>query len=285
MALPQPVEPDGVENIPKPNEPRATVSMKVACVMSMPELAHTANMFSVIRSFALAGITVHKGTGCWWEQSLSRLLYKIVDQKYDYVMTVDYDSVFDPPDVMRLLQLAATFPEASVIFATQYRRNVDEIICAVKSEAGPLGGVQPLSIFERELTPAHVGHFGLTIIRVADLARIPHPWFWSQPNEQGKWESGKIDADIHFWRQLGVAGMKAFQANKVRIGHSQKVITTPGESLEPLHLYHPQWDQAGSLAKAIENEKNLREVKAMARAECDKMIHNPPASKGFSSGD
>ena len=83
----------------------------------------------------------------------------------------------------------------------------------------------PAEEFEQELTPIHTGHFGLTLLKSTSAAKLKKPWFWSQPTPEGEWGEGRTDADIYFWLEAEKQGFKAFQANTIRIGHLQVVIS------------------------------------------------------------
>jgi hypothetical protein len=208
------------------------VSCRVMAAMSMPRLAFTDNLYSVM-ALAGMGIEVRRQSGVFWEQSLSRLLYQAVADDFDYVLTIDYDTVFRPVDVKHLIRMMAATPEAAAIFPVQYRREQDQILLGIPG----CDGEADAGVFREQLVLADKGHFGLTLLRVSALKALPHPWLWSQPNTEGKWEDGGVDADIYFWRKLNEHGMKAFCASRVVIGHIQQMITWPGEGYRPVHQY------------------------------------------------
>lgn len=208
------------------------VSCRVMAAMSMPRLAFTDNLFSVME-LAGMGIDVLRQSGAFWEQSLSRLLYQAVADGYDYVLAIDYDTVFRPVDVKHMIRMMAATPDAAAIFPVQYRREQDQILLGLPG----CDGEADASVFRDQLVPADKGHFGLTLLRVATLRELPHPWLWSQPNAEGKWEDGGIDADIYFWRKLAAHGHRFYCASRVVIGHIQQMITWPGEGYRPVHQY------------------------------------------------
>ena len=89
------------------------------------------------------------------------------------------------------------------------------------------------------------GHFGLTLIRVEALKRIPRPWFLHHPAPDGGYGDGRVDEDIHFWRQARAAGLAIGITPQVRIGHLQLVVSWPDENLRPVHQYLPEYGKEG----------------------------------------
>jgi hypothetical protein len=90
---------------------------------------------------------------------------------------------------------------------------------------------------DQELLPLRSGHFGLTLLRASAFAKMPRPWFLGVPDENGGWGEGRTDDDIYFWRQWLAKGLSLCQANHVRVGHLQLVVSWPDRDLAPLHQY------------------------------------------------
>lgn len=201
--------------------------------MSMPRLAFTDNLFSVMELVKM-GVDVRKATGAFWEQSLSRLFELAIAEDYEFVLTIDYDTVFKPVDVKHMIRMMVRTPEAAAIFPVQYRREQDQLLLGVP---GCEDGQASNEIFRNQLVPAELGHFGLTLVRVSALKAIPQPWLWSQPNSEGRWAEGAMDADIYFWNKLRANGLRMFCASRVVIGHIQQMITWPGRDYVPVHQY------------------------------------------------
>lgn len=190
-------------------------------------------MFAVAQLLQM-NIAIRKAGGAFWEQALSRLLYKAVEENYDYALVIDYDTAFESIDVNYLLRLIASQEDAVAVFPMQYRRGINQVLCSLSKYPG---GEAPLSALDGHLVRAKVGSFALTAIRVSKLKEIPHPWLWSQPNAEGKWEDGKIDADIYFWNKLHALGAPVYVAPRLMVGHMQQMVTWPDENLKPKHQY------------------------------------------------
>jgi len=151
----------------------------------------------------------------------------------DWIITLDYDSIFYQEDVKQLLTLAARYDEADAIFPWQCKRGgVDKLFVFLRDENDKPITTAPKSMFQGELIRAYGGHFGMTLIKTEALKKMPKPWLWEQPNADGEWTDGKEDADMYFWRKFRDAGNKVFLANDIRIGHLDEEILWPGEDFQ-----------------------------------------------------
>jgi len=216
--------------------------------MSVPRLGFTDNFFCATSIFPSLNIRLAKHSGAFWDQSISKLFYERVDAGDDYIITVDYDSIYSRQDVITLIeQMEATGADA--IFATQIKRDSRNVLMALHpEEIGPGGAVD----LNKPLTRAITGHFGLTIIRCESLRKLEHPWFYSHPNGECKWDAGKVDADIFFWNAVEhKAQWRVYQSNNVRIGHIQRVITWVTKDLKCVHQYIDDWEKNGMPSEVI----------------------------------
>ncbi len=199
---------------------------RIGVALSMPRLCFTDNMLCM-STFVQMGATICRIGGAYWEQAITRAFLKLVEMGHDYIITVDYDSLFDASQVAKLIDLMEK-SGADAIFPMQVKRNGNNLMWT------PLPG----EILDKnaELSRALSGHFGMTIIRTASLAKIPQPWFWSIPSQdagnEGSWDagSGKRDADTAFWQLANVSGWKCYQANRIRIGHMETSVVWPGDN-------------------------------------------------------
>lgn len=194
--------------------------VKIGACTSVPRLAFTAHWGQLNTAFAHLDIPVIKTTGYSWGACLQRAMNQLIEAGCDWIITIDYDSIFDQQDILKLLALAARYDEADAIFPWQVKRGgIDKMLVFLRDENDkPLSAV-PQSIFQGDLIRAYGGHFGLTLIKVDALKKTPKPWLWEQPNAEGEWTEGKEDADLYFWRKFKDAGNTTCLANDIRIGH------------------------------------------------------------------
>lgn len=253
---------------PKPDERPTTIAAladrigaEVAAVMSMPRLAFTDNMFCAFEACAPLGIRITRSSGVFWGQCLTGMIEDAIKDGFRYVLTIDYDTVFQPSDVLELYKLMEEHPEVDAVCAMQIKRSDDHVLMTIANEDGSAKTEIEYSAMERELLRITTGHFGLTMLRCAAFADLARPWFHSVPDQDGRWRGpeivngkpvgGRMDEDIAFWARWRDAGKTLYQANHVVIGHMQLVVTWPGEDLKPVHQYITDYHKRGKPRSGI----------------------------------
>jgi len=225
--------------------------IRVGACTSVPRLAFTAHWGQMHQAFANLDIPVIKSTGYSWGACLQRAMNQLIEVGCDWIITIDYDSIFSQEDVLKLMTLAARYDEAGAIFPWQIKRGgIDRLLFFLRDENDKPLDFAPANMFQGDLVKAHGGHFGLTLIKVDALKKMPKPWLWEQPNADGEWTEGKEDADIYFWRKFREAGNGIYLANEVRIGHIDEDILWPGEDFSTVRqgMYHFYRDGKPDLA-------------------------------------
>lgn len=216
----------------KPLPPSGPLHERIHCVMSVPRLGFMDNFFCLHEALVPKGIRVTKFTGAYWGECLERVIEDAVAQGCEWVLTVDYDTVFTPDTLDRLLMLAEMRPDADAIAPLQVKRESDTVIAARKADT-------LASEFEQDLMEVDTAHFGLTMLRASAFAKMSKPWFQSVPNSKGHWRNEgddcKVDADINFWHQWRAAGNTLYLAPRVSVGHMELMVTWPGEDFKPLY--------------------------------------------------
>lgn len=233
----------------------------VHAVITLPRLAFTDNMFALMSAILPLGIRISRSSGVYWHQCITILLEEVIAAGYEYALTVDYDSVFDIHDVRKLVDLMLAHPEADAIAAVQVRRDGDNVLITKRTPNGePVAEVDERE-FAGDLFEVDTAHFGLTIFRCARFARVERPWLIPIPDENGRWSDqriidgrvvgGRVDADIEFWHRWRAAGNTVYLANRVPIGHLQRIVTWPSPSLTAYHQLIHDWERYGKPAEGI----------------------------------
>jgi hypothetical protein len=216
---------------------------KTGAVMSIPRLGFQDNFFCSIEAILSLGIGIRKHTGAFWGQCLTRAIDEEVEEGAEYILTVDYDSLYTRNDVQSLLSAAVRHPEADAIAALQVHRTKQTPLMTVKGEDGKNVPEVAPDFFAPELTRVNTAHFGLTLIKTKALLETPRPWFWATPDSEGGWGADRTDDDIHFWRQFESAGKQLYLANRVPIGHAELMIRWPGRDMKAFHQHPTEyWD-------------------------------------------
>jgi FkbM family methyltransferase len=193
------------------------------------------------------GLEGKSTSSCYWAQQISNLMEDAVaDPACEVVLTMDFDTVFSPADVLELYRLLKANPEVDAVIPLQSKRNCGDILMSLPGrEPGTVRGVISEADLARNLLPANTGHFGLTLFRADSLRKFPRPWMVPQPNAEGLWKAGSVDADIDFWKRFRAAGFKACLAPRVVVGHLEEVVKWPGRDLKPVYQTTGDYDEQG----------------------------------------
>lgn len=189
--------------------------------------------------------------GAFWHESLEAGIENAIHDGFDYVLTLDFDTIFERWHVEALLDLARENPQADAIVPWQVKRDSTDRIFGVRREDGTFKRRFDETDFEPDLMPIDTGHFGLTLIRLAALQALPRPLLWAQPDSSGAWTHGCVQADIYFWNQARKFDLKLYLATKVRVGHLQQVVTWPTADFGIEHQYVEDYRRNGAPESTI----------------------------------
>jgi len=207
----------------------------VAALLSMPRFGPTMHGACAFNALSPLGIPCQKGIGAYWHQNLSEMMEEYISAGVEYILTLDYDTIFRRDDVLALYRLMQALPEIDALCAVQMRRHMDKALFTIFGDDDmPVASVYTAD-FDRHATPITTGHFGLTMIRASSLQSMPRPWMLPEPNKAGQWGDGKIDADMMFWKNWRDNGLTVRLANHVIVGHMQEMIAWPGKSFAPVY--------------------------------------------------
>ena len=217
----------------------------IRAIMSLPRIAWTTTMSVLHEACMHLGIETSRSTGVFWGQCLERMIEQGIKDKMEYILTVDYDSVFDHHDIVRLWQIMEANKDIAALVPMQIQRDRVNNLCSIRDGKGGFLDTVSNDIFATDVVDIYTGHFGLTLIRLSALEGIPRPLFHSTPDSDGSWGEGKVDEDIKFWMRLDQAGKRVCLCPRVRIGHLQLVVTWPDDNFQAHHQYHPEFIDAG----------------------------------------
>jgi hypothetical protein len=192
-------------------------------------------MFCGVRAMQALGIEMVSSSGVFYGQGMQRILTAAcANERLKWAVTLDYDTLFDWQDIVRLRDIAEHY-ELDAVAPLQAGR--ERLMPLLVPGLGADGKPRKLtnSDLEQDWFPCASAHFGLTLIRLDSLRRLPKPWFASTPNKDGEWEDGRVDDDIHFWKQARAANWKMGIAPSVTIGHIEMVATWVGKNLQSMY--------------------------------------------------
>ena len=206
--------------------------MKVMALCSSPRIGFQDFAGQSIAAFAQNDVGFRFLYGVFWSQALSEGIKQCVADGYDYIITTDYDSIYNAETVAQLLRLARQNPHADAICAMQMGRFSGLL---ASNDSGELTYKEAQ---ENPLIPMNTGHFGLTIFKAEAFKGLRKPWFWSMPDVDGEWKrggEGKQDDDIYFWDNFKASGKALYLAPRLVIGHMELLIKWPDTKLEGMY--------------------------------------------------
>lgn len=223
----------------KPIEPKS-IAQRVGVVATMPRLNWTYNRDMATRACLALGVSYTCMTGAYFDQGMERALESSLDK--EYIIAIDYDTVFTPDDVKRLIVLMDKYPEAGAIAAMQAKRGMGGIPLMARDTVPTEDDVSG------DIFPVKSAHFGLTIFRSEVLKKMPKPWLHHTPAPDGTWGDGRVDADISFWHKLNTVG-QAYITPRVNVGHLQVMVSWVNAQWRTIDQH---WDEYNKNGKPVE---------------------------------
>jgi hypothetical protein len=214
------------------------ISQRCILVCTMPRLNWTYNREQTSKVCYELGIPYFTVGGAYFDQSMERALEEGLKSGREYIITLDYDSVFTPDDVRRLVVLMDRHPNASAIAALQAKRGGENAVLLGTEKEVTIGEI------ERDVVEVKSAHFGLTIIRAECLKHAARPWLHHQPAPDGTWGDGHIDADVAFWTKLGAVA-PVYVSPRVSIGHLQVMVSWVNRDFTISHQHLEHYRNSG----------------------------------------
>lgn len=216
--------------------------VNIKAVMSIPRYGQLTARGIIDVALRKFNMPLYTFMGVFWGQCMQRAFEAAVEEGADWVLTMDYDSVFTWRDLQALFDTLGQRADIDCLASMQPRRG----------GAWPLmtnGKKHDLEVEFSEngkgkiYTPVKVttAHFGLTLLRVECIKKLKKPWFWSKPLEDGTWKEGRLDDDIYFWHIWRKAGFNIYVHPSIRIGHVEERVAYYDDDLEYRHEYVDKW--------------------------------------------
>lgn len=213
--------------------PQESEKIKVVAVMSLPRVSFTDHWGHTIDALSKFNIPIWRSTGVFWGQCMQRLFEKALASGLDWILTIDYDTVFTQEQLDHLIGTFGRNKKIDALCAIQARRKGGTVLAVRKGNTElPIdGGPQQID----------TGHFGLTLIRVDALKDLPKPWFASKPDESGGWDEGRIDDDIWFWHQWRENKRTLYMDTGCKVGHLEICAHDFDDNYDHELITVPEW--------------------------------------------
>jgi len=223
-------------------------------VMSMPRLAFTSNMHAAMSLISARHLPITTHTGAFWDQCMERGIEMELENKSDYILTIDYDTAYTTADFDALLEILEHNPHIDAVAPMQVKRDENAPLANVLGDDGkplpPNTPVHKSGVYDRPYMLATWAHFGFTLFRRSAFERVSKPWFWGQPSPASDWGDGRIDPDIYFWNKFKAQGLTLAVTARVCVGHDQKLITWPTRDGQIIHQYGGEFLKTGKPEEA-----------------------------------
>lgn len=231
------------------------IDVNIAAIMSIPRYGCNEHWGCTIDALMPFGIPVQRGTGAFWGNVLDNLFDSAVSDGLDWILTIDYDSIFTKHHVKSMLQMMASHPEIDALCPIQVRRQGDTPLATIE-------GQNKTKMIIGKPLKVTTAHFGLSLIRVESLKKIPQPWFFGIPNASGgfdddkrdsnvtdrllelrRWADipddnhGRLDADIWFWHLFRKYNLNVSLNTECRIGHLEEKVLVMNEDGSTESIY------------------------------------------------
>ena len=206
-------------------------NQKVCLGMTRPRLGYTKCAESIMRLMHHYPMRAVTCGGAFWEQGITKVAERAIADGFEYLLTVDYDTVFDVTDFERLIVYMESAPWIDALAAVQAKRDPESKV--LFSTVGPLRRGDTMG----SVVEVDTAHFGFTIFRLEAFERMTKPWCLGVPDPDGSWHKGRIDPDIFFWKNWAASGNTTCMSNMIPVGHIMEVVAWPGWDLQ-VHYQH-----------------------------------------------
>lgn len=208
-------------------------TINVKAITSIPRVGWNDCWGCIHEALRPFGIPIARFNGVFWGQCMQRAFEEAIEQGVDWVLTIDYDSMFTSDDIRKLLKHIQDHPEIEAIAPVQMRRGSEYPLVTIKDS-------RQLEISNRP-TEVTTAHFGLTLISMNAVKQLPKPWFYAEPSKSGEWDDDRLDDDIWFWHIWKNAGKKLYMAPDVSIGHLEVMVSEFDADGQGKHTYVSDW--------------------------------------------
>jgi len=219
--------------------------LKVAAAMSVPRLGFMDNFFCAFSALMPLKIPMRKHTGAFWGQCLERCIDEWLNEGKEWILTIDYDTIFTRAHVEELIRLAMKYPEADAIAPIQASRTRNTTLMTIKGPDGKAMPQVPREMFDADIAQISTAHFGLTLLKAEKLREMKRPLFMGVPGAEGRWGPDRTDDDVYFWRQWEATGNTLYLANRVSVGHAELMIRWPNRDMQPIYQHPSEFYEAG----------------------------------------
>jgi hypothetical protein len=216
--------------------------IKIVALTSVPMCGWNPHFGCVHEALRPFGIPLRHFYGAFWENGISNALEEAVANGVDWVLTLDYDTMFTPLQLDRLIGRFGQSPHMDALTALQCKRGTEEVpLMGGFTATKVIDGMAHIEINGQPIK-VKTAHFGLTLLRMDSLKKVPKPWLLGLPDGDGSYSTmRRTDPDIYFWQQWEKAGNTIYVDPSVSVGHLQPTVAEFDENFKPRHVHVTDW--------------------------------------------
>ena len=222
--------------------------VRVQAIMTVPRYENTWCRTIIEAALRQIKIPLNVGLGVFYGQNMQRMMETAIEAGVDYIVTIDFDTLFTAEQLHRLISIAVQ-EDLDCVCGIQVRRGKKWMLGFKEGQTSAKWNGYPIQV--------DAAHFGLTVINAKRLPKVAKPWFFCQPDPDGSWGDNRIDSDVWFWKQWKDAGLKLWLDPGVRLGHMEEMVVIHNEEMEPVHVYPKEWEQ---IMQAEHDERKAKET-------------------------
>lgn len=265
------------------------VDVKVAAIMSLPRYGANTARGAIEATLQPFSIPLMHYQGAYWSHGIQNAMEDLGGA--DWMLTLDYDTMCTPNMLNRLMAVLGRNPQIDAVTALQVKRNADTPLMTITGQTSTPTDGRPFQV--------DTAHFGMTLLRMECLKKLPRPWFWEVPRSNGCWRDhddprpdhpasvsrwvkmlwddpefrefagsdgtdAHLDPDIFFWKIWAEAGFTVYVAPDVRIGHLEECVAEYDDEMKVVHRYPHTWREAHR-EKEPETDPEVAEVPVEAK--------------------
>lgn len=211
-----------------------SVDVSIYCCATLPRIGWNAFWGGAERALAPFNLRINTHTSAFpYDKGMQWLFSDALAKDADWILAIDYDTMFTSQNVSDLFSLLAANPDYDAIAPVMAKRSCHHAL-------GGRKGSRDVNMNE-QLIEFESAHFGLTVLRASALRRIKKPWFQTVPDSAGEYSDHGTDADVWFWRRFREAGCRLAVASNVRVGHLEEMVTGFGDDGQHQIEYVREW--------------------------------------------
>jgi len=226
------------------------ISRSCCMIMSSPRLLMKHNILPILDVAVRRKIPLYDIGGAYWHHGIERMFRKYWDE-YEWIFTVDYDTLFNTCHFDRLTSIFERTPQADALAGLQARREVKEMLAGIS-------WCDDEKVFDgSDAMRSDHAHFGFTLFRSESLKKFAawckdrnEPMMQEIPGKNLDFGDDRVDADMNFWHRFKQADLNLYSTPNLSVGHIEEVGAWPTQNFSVMHQSVREFQERGTPKEA-----------------------------------